>query len=143
MTMPKQTIELGGRVITRLGLGTNRIEDNPASRAVLLAAAERGYGLIDNTDIYAGHASETIIGDTLAGHPSGVMIATKGGMRRTPGGSGTDGTAIYLRGRSMPVSAGSRSIQSIFTTSTAPPTGRRSRRAWPRFATPKTRARFD
>ncbi len=98
MTTPQTTITLGGRTIARIGLGTNRIEDNSASRAVLLAAAEQGYGLIDTADIYTGQVSETVIGETLSAHPSGIMIVTKGAMRRTADGVRTDGTPVYLTG---------------------------------------------
>jgi len=96
MSAPQKTITLGDRTIARLGLGTNRIEDNDASRAVLVAAADRGYGLIDTADIYTGHASETVIGLTLAAHPSNIAIATKGAMQRTESGVKIDGTAVYL-----------------------------------------------
>jgi pyridoxine 4-dehydrogenase len=96
MTKPGTTIQLGDRTFTRLGLGTNRIEDNDASRAVLRAAAERGYGLIDTADIYTGHASETVIGETLASHPSKIVIATKGAMRRTDAGTQIDASPAYL-----------------------------------------------
>jgi pyridoxine 4-dehydrogenase len=96
MTKPQATIQLGDRVITRLGLGTNKIEDNDASRAVLRAAVERGYGVIDTADIYTGQVSETVIGETVSADPSGITIATKGAMRRTDSEVQIDASPAYL-----------------------------------------------
>lgn len=96
MTTAQRTITLGGRTITRIGLGTNRLEEDDESRAVVRAAIERGYGLIDTADIYTGGASETVIGSVLAERPAEIMVATKGAMIRGSSGTRTDGTPAYL-----------------------------------------------
>jgi aryl-alcohol dehydrogenase-like predicted oxidoreductase len=73
------TIDLGsGLTINRIGLGTNRIENDDASRAILEAAVERGINFIDTADIYTGGTSEEVIGATVASR-DGVHVATKGG----------------------------------------------------------------
>lgn len=73
------TFKLGGeREILRVGLGTNRIDDEPRSRAILPAALDAGINLIDTADIYTGGTSEEVIGETIANDPR-ALIATKGG----------------------------------------------------------------
>ena len=96
MTAPQSTIRFGGREITRIGLGTNRLNEDDASRAVLRAALEIGYGMIDTADIYTGGMSETVIGDVLAKNPSTIAVATKGGMQPGPDGTTINGTPEYL-----------------------------------------------
>src|SRR5262245_48952426 len=73
------TITLGGELaVNRLGLGTNRIADNDASRAVLRRAVALGVNFIDTAEMY--RQSEAVIGATLAPYPPGVIISTKGGV---------------------------------------------------------------
>ncbi|MGH2906042.1 MAG: aldo/keto reductase [Solirubrobacterales bacterium] len=73
------TVLLGGELsVGRIGLGTNRIDDDAESRAILRAALERGVNFIDTADIYSGGISESVIGTSI-GDESGVVIATKGG----------------------------------------------------------------
>jgi pyridoxine 4-dehydrogenase len=73
------TFKLGGEIeLQRIGLGTNRIQDDDASRAILPAALDRGVNLIDTADIYTGGVSEQIIGETIAADPR-AHVATKGG----------------------------------------------------------------
>ncbi len=88
-------IRLGDLTVNRIGLGTNRITDTEAARAVLLRAVELGVNFIDTADVYQKGQSESMIAKTLAPYRSGLIIATKGGM------SWNDGTAnndpAYLR----------------------------------------------
>jgi aryl-alcohol dehydrogenase-like predicted oxidoreductase len=73
------TITLGGELaVNRLGLGTNRIADNDASRAVLRRAVALGVQFIDTAEMY--RQSEAVIGATLAPYPPGVVVSTKGGV---------------------------------------------------------------
>jgi pyridoxine 4-dehydrogenase len=72
-----QRIQVGEREVLRLGLGTNRISDNPESRAVLRAALDFGVNFIDTADKYG--ISQNIIGATLSPYPKNLIIATKGG----------------------------------------------------------------
>jgi pyridoxine 4-dehydrogenase len=73
------TLVLGGELtVNRLGLGTNRVTDNDASRAVLRRAIELGVNFIDTAEMY--RQSEAVIGATLAPYPPGVVVSTKGGV---------------------------------------------------------------
>lgn len=70
---------LGGQTpISRIGVGTNRIEDDAKSAAFLPAALEAGVTFIDTADIYMQRAAEPMVGRTIGGDPRAV-IATKGG----------------------------------------------------------------
>jgi pyridoxine 4-dehydrogenase len=88
-------ITLGDLTVHRIGLGTNRITDTEAARAALGRAVELGINFIDTADLYQKGQSEETIGKTLAPYPTGLVIATKGGM------SWEDGSGIndpsYLR----------------------------------------------
>jgi aryl-alcohol dehydrogenase-like predicted oxidoreductase len=73
------TVTIGGDfTIHRIGLGTNRIEDDDDSRAILTDALDHGVNFVDTADIYSGGRSETVIGQTIANDPR-AHVATKGG----------------------------------------------------------------
>jgi aryl-alcohol dehydrogenase-like predicted oxidoreductase len=72
------TVTIGDITINRIGLGTNRIEDDDASKSILNGAVEHGVNFVDTADIYTGGASELTIGQTIA-RRDGVHVATKGG----------------------------------------------------------------
>jgi pyridoxine 4-dehydrogenase len=91
------SVLLGDRRVHRLGLGTNRITDTPPARAVLRRAVELGVDFIDTADVYQANASESTIGETLGRMAPSIVIATKGGMVRTPDGRGSNGRPEYLR----------------------------------------------
>lgn len=91
------TVSIGDRKVHRLGLGTNRVTDTEASRALLRRAVELGVDFIDTADVYQSTASETAIGATLGASFPNVLVATKGGMVRTPEGLGTNGQPAHLR----------------------------------------------
>lgn len=78
-TATPSTFKLGDDIdIHRIGIGTNRIQDDEASRAILPAALDLGVNLIDTADIYSGGVSEQVIGETIASDPR-AHVATKGG----------------------------------------------------------------
>ena len=85
----------GNLIVNRIGLGTNRITNTPEARAVLKRAIELGINFIDTADYYTSTESESTIGNTLAPYPTGVVIATKGGMTRDD--RKVDGRPEYLR----------------------------------------------
>jgi aryl-alcohol dehydrogenase-like predicted oxidoreductase len=73
------TFKLGGEIeINRIGIGTNRIEDDARSHTILPVALDRGINLIDTADIYTRGTSESVIGQTIASDPR-AHVATKGG----------------------------------------------------------------
>ncbi|MFN2617595.1 MAG: aldo/keto reductase [Thermoleophilaceae bacterium] len=94
--MPLDTFVIGGDLeVRRLGFGAMRItgdgvwgppKDPEGAKAVLRRAVELGINLIDTADSYGPHVSEELIADALHPYPDGLVIATKGGLRR--GGPG-------------------------------------------------------
>lgn len=79
MAAPPRTIELAGRRVNRIGLGTNRLTDTPENRSFVERAVAAGIGMVDTAHLYSGGSSEATIGGVLAGFPDDVVIATKGG----------------------------------------------------------------
>lgn len=86
------TITLGGDLkVNRLGYGAMRLtgagiwgepKDPQAARRVLQRALELGVNFIDTADSYGPEVNERLIADTLHPYPSGLVIATKGGLIR-------------------------------------------------------------
>ncbi|HYJ80668.1 MAG TPA: aldo/keto reductase [Longimicrobiaceae bacterium] len=104
-------MELGGtgRWITRIGLGGMplSVAGRPAgeeAKRVVRRALELGVSLIDTADAYCldegevGH-NERLIAEALdeAGARAGVLVATKGGLRRPRGRWENDGRPEHLR----------------------------------------------
>src|ERR1700742_3594121 len=87
------TITLGGDLtVNRMGYGAMRItgkgiwgppENKDAAIATLRRAAELGVNFIDTADSYGPYVSEELIAEALHPYPSGLVIATKGGLTRT------------------------------------------------------------
>jgi pyridoxine 4-dehydrogenase len=87
------TFTLGGDLeVRRLGYGAMRItgkgiwgppEDPEGCREVLRRALDLGVNLIDTADSYGPEVSENLIAEALHPYPEGLVIATKGGLRRT------------------------------------------------------------
>src|SRR5215207_11605189 len=86
------TIEIGDRRVRRLGFGAMRITgpgiwgppaDHDEAIAVLRRAVELGVQLIDTADSYGPEVSEELIAEALHPYPEDLLIATKGGLRRT------------------------------------------------------------
>jgi pyridoxine 4-dehydrogenase len=75
-----KTVALGGRELTRVGLGTNRLTDTPENRDFIRAAVEAGVQLIDTAHLYTGGESERTIGAALTPYPDELAVATKGGF---------------------------------------------------------------
>ncbi|RUS47977.1 aldo/keto reductase [Cohnella sp. AR92] len=72
-----------GLKVSELGLGTNSFgkrADRNESVRIVREAVERGINFIDTANIYAGTASETIIGEALEGIRHEVVLATKAGL---------------------------------------------------------------
>jgi len=93
------TFALGGELsVHRLGFGAMRLpgargEPRPrAAREMLREAVRLGVDLIDTAHAYG--RSEDLIAEALHPHPEGLLIATKGGLRR---GGNPDGRPERLR----------------------------------------------
>jgi pyridoxine 4-dehydrogenase len=100
-------VELGARTVNRLGFGAMRItgpgvtgepRDPDEARRLLRRAVELGVELIDTAHAYGPEVSERLIGEALHPYPEGLVIATKGGYRRTRSGAWTaDGRPESIR----------------------------------------------
>ncbi|CAN5423941.1 aldo/keto reductase [soil metagenome] len=75
-----KTITVGGKTISRVGLGTNRLENTSANREFLSGAVNAGIGMIDSAHLYTSGESEKTIGAALAPFADDLVIATKGGF---------------------------------------------------------------
>jgi aryl-alcohol dehydrogenase-like predicted oxidoreductase len=88
-----RTFTIGGDLeVRRLGFGAMRItgegiwgppDDPEAAKRLLRRVVERGVNLIDTADSYGPEVSENLIADALHPYPEGLVIATKGGLRRS------------------------------------------------------------
>jgi pyridoxine 4-dehydrogenase len=78
-------MQLAGKEVARIGLGTNRLTPTPENHAFLREAVEAGLGLIDTAHVYTNGDSERAIGEGLSPKPDGLVIATKGGYGRGEG----------------------------------------------------------
>jgi aryl-alcohol dehydrogenase-like predicted oxidoreductase len=87
------TFTIGGDLqVHRLGFGAMRItgdgiwgppDDPEEARRLLRRVVELGIDLIDTADSYGPEVSENLIAEALYPYPEGLVIATKGGLRRT------------------------------------------------------------
>jgi pyridoxine 4-dehydrogenase len=87
------TFTIGGDLeVRRLGFGAMRITgkgiwgppDHPEeAKRLLRRVVELEVNLIDTADSYGPEVSENLIAEALYPYPDGLVIATKGGLRRT------------------------------------------------------------
>jgi pyridoxine 4-dehydrogenase len=87
------TFTIGGDLkVHRLGFGAMRItgkgiwgppDDPEEAKRLLRRVVEAGVDLIDTADSYGPEVSENLIAEVLHPYPDGLVIATKGGLRRT------------------------------------------------------------
>jgi aryl-alcohol dehydrogenase-like predicted oxidoreductase len=87
------TFKIGGDLeVRRLGYGAMRItgdgiwgspDDPEGAKRLLRRVVELGINLIDTADSYGPEVSENLIAEALHPYPDGLVIATKGGLRRT------------------------------------------------------------
>jgi pyridoxine 4-dehydrogenase len=102
------TFKIGGDLeVRRLGFGAMRItgdgiwgppDDPEGARRLLRRVVELGLNLIDTADSYGPEVSENLIAEALHPYPDGLVIATKGGLRRSgPGQWPRDGRPERLK----------------------------------------------
>ena len=102
------TFSIGGDLeVRRLGFGAMRItgdgiwgppDDPEGAKRLLRRVVEIGVNLIDTADSYGPEVSENLIAEALHPYPDGLVIATKGGLRRTgPGQWPRDGRPERLK----------------------------------------------
>ncbi len=88
-----ETFNIGGDLeVNRLGFGAMRItgdgiwgppDDPEEAKRLLRRVVELGVNLIDTADSYGPDVSENLIAEALHPYPDELVIATKGGLRRT------------------------------------------------------------
>jgi pyridoxine 4-dehydrogenase len=102
------SFNIGGDLeVRRLGFGAMRItgggiwgppDDPEGAKRLLRRVVELGVNLIDTADSYGPEVSENLIAEALHPYPDGLVIATKGGLRRTgPGQWPRDGRPERLK----------------------------------------------
>jgi len=102
------TFTVGGDLeVRRLGFGAMRItgdgiwgppDDPEEAKRLLRRVVELGIDLIDTADSYGPEVSENLIAEALHPYPEGLVIATKGGLRRDgPGQWPRDGRPERLK----------------------------------------------
>jgi pyridoxine 4-dehydrogenase len=87
------TVTIGGDLeVRRLGFGAMRItgdgiwgppDDADEAKRLLRRVVELDMNLIDTADSYGPEVSENLIAEALHPYPDDLVIATKGGLRRT------------------------------------------------------------
>jgi aryl-alcohol dehydrogenase-like predicted oxidoreductase len=104
-----KTRQLGrqGLVVSELGLGCMGLSDFYSSSAATEAqgialihrALALGVTFLDTADAYGPHANERTVGKALQGRRDSVVLATKFGIVREPGGAARriDGSPDYVR----------------------------------------------
>ena len=108
MADPPDTLRIGGDLeVRRLGYGAMRVcgpsilgwpGDRENALRVLRRAVELRVNLIDTADSYGPEVSELLIAEALHPYPEGLVVATKGGLRRTDSGAWLrDGRPEHLR----------------------------------------------
>jgi aryl-alcohol dehydrogenase-like predicted oxidoreductase len=103
--MRYRALGTSGLRVSVVGLGCNnfgRKLDLAGTRAVVDAALDAGITLLDTADIYGGRgASETLLGEVLAGRRDQVVLATKFGAPSADMGygpaAGAKGGRAYVR----------------------------------------------
>jgi aryl-alcohol dehydrogenase-like predicted oxidoreductase len=93
----RETIVIGGDLeVGRLGYGAMQLpgprvlgwpRDRENALRVLRRAVELGVTLIDTSDAYGPEVNELQIAEALRPYPDGLVIATKGGLKRTSFGT--------------------------------------------------------
>ena len=78
------SVQVGDRELTRIGLGTNRLRHTRDNVAFIRNAVAAGVQMVDTAHLYSGGESEATIGEALSPFSRDVIVATKGGF----GGAG-------------------------------------------------------
>jgi aryl-alcohol dehydrogenase-like predicted oxidoreductase len=92
-----------GAEVSAIGLGCMSLSgvygtsDDAAGVALIHRAIDLGVDHFDSSDMYGWGQNEELLGRALQGRRSGIVIATKFGQTRRPGGAnGVDGSPEYI-----------------------------------------------
>src|ERR1700687_79238 len=79
--LEQESLKVGDiEVLSRIGLGTNRLTKTPDNVALIRSAVAAGVQMIDTAHSYTGGQSEETIGEALSPFPEACIVATKGGI---------------------------------------------------------------
>jgi aryl-alcohol dehydrogenase-like predicted oxidoreductase len=104
-TMVTERRRLGGSgpEVSAIGLGCMSLSgvygtsDDAAGIALIHRAIDRGVDHFDSSDMYGWGQNEELLGRALKGRRDGIVIASKFGQTRRPGGAnGVDGSPAYI-----------------------------------------------
>ncbi len=107
--MQKRTLGPGGPEVSAIGLGCMGMSafygatDEAESVRTILRALDLGCNFLDTSDMYGPHTNERLVGATIADRRDEVFLATKFGIKLTPGADGgpptrsIDGSPDYVR----------------------------------------------
>ena len=103
LVMERRRLGKGGPEVSAIGLGCMSLSgvygksDDAAGVALIQRALDLGVDHFDSSDMYGWGQNEELLGRALKGRREGVVIATKFGQTRRPGGAnGVDGTPGYV-----------------------------------------------
>jgi aryl-alcohol dehydrogenase-like predicted oxidoreductase len=93
----------GGPEVSAIGLGCMSLSgtygksDDQAGIELIHRAIELGVDHFDSSDMYGWGQNEELLGGALKGRREGVVVASKFGQTRRPGGAnGVDGSPAYV-----------------------------------------------
>jgi aryl-alcohol dehydrogenase-like predicted oxidoreductase len=93
----------GGPEVSAIGLGCMSLSgtygksDDAAGIALIHRAIELGVDHFDSSDMYGWGQNEELLGRALKGRRDGIVVASKFGQTRRPGGAnGVDGSPAYV-----------------------------------------------
>src|SRR6059058_375355 len=100
----RRSIGKNGPAVLSIGLGCMSLSgtygpsDDKAAEALLRRAVELGVDHFDSSDMYGWGHNEELLGRALKGRHNNVVIATKFGQTRQPGGAnGVDGSPAHVQ----------------------------------------------
>jgi aryl-alcohol dehydrogenase-like predicted oxidoreductase len=102
--MEQRALGREGLTVSAIGLGAMGLSqgygpaDDTQSRAVIRAALDQGVTLLDTAMSYGAGHNEGLIGAAIAGRRDEVVLASKFGIVRGPGGVQVDGHPGHVRG---------------------------------------------
>jgi aryl-alcohol dehydrogenase-like predicted oxidoreductase len=103
-TTQRRRLGRNGLEVLPIGLGCMSLSgtygpsDDKAAEALIRRAVEFGIDHFDSSDIYGWGHNEELLGRALKGRPDNIVIATKFGQTRQPGGAnGVNGRPEYVQ----------------------------------------------
>ena len=103
-TTQRRRLGKNGLEVLPIGLGCMSLSgtygpsDDKAAEALLQRAVELGIDYFDSSDMYGWGHNEELLGRALKGRPDNIVIATKFGQTRQPGGAnGVNGRPEYVQ----------------------------------------------